>query len=97
MFLLGEGAISWKSAKEFVIVSSNIEVEFMAGFKIIIHTLWLWIFILELEIVDTIIKLLEIYCDNFVMLFFSKNDKYSKDAKHMELKYFAVKEEEIQK
>nr|KYP40054.1 Retrovirus-related Pol polyprotein from transposon TNT 1-94 [Cajanus cajan] len=31
---------------------------------------------------------------NFEMkIFFSRNDKYSKGAKHMELKYFAVKEE----
>jgi len=33
------------------------------------------------------------YCDNSATIFFSKNDKYSKSAKHMELKYFAVKEE----
>ena len=33
------------------------------------------------------------YCDNSAAVFFSKNDKYSTGAKHMELKYFAVKEE----
>ncbi|BAT96301.1 hypothetical protein VIGAN_08321700, partial [Vigna angularis var. angularis] len=38
----------------------------------------------------------KIYCDNSAAVFFSKNDKYSKGAKHMELKYFVVKEE-IQK
>jgi len=32
-------------------------------------------------------------CDNSAAVFFSKNDKYSKGAKHMELKYFAIKEE----
>ena len=36
---------------------------------------------------------LKIYCDNSAAVFFSKNDKYSRGAKHMELKYFAVKEE----
>jgi len=36
---------------------------------------------------------LKIYCDNSTSVFFSKNDKYSKGAKHMELKYFVVKEE----
>lgn len=39
---------------------------------------------------------LKIYCDNSATIFFSKNDKYSKSAKHMKLKYFVVKEE-IQK
>jgi len=46
-----------------------------------------------LEIVDSIAKPLKIYCDNFAAVFFSKNDKYSKGTKHMELKYFIVKEE----
>ena len=33
------------------------------------------------------------YCDNSTTVFFSKNDKYSKGAKHMELKYSAMKKE----
>ena len=33
------------------------------------------------------------YCDKFTVVFFSKNDKYSKGVKHMELKYFVMKEE----
>ena len=54
---------------------------------------WLRNFISGLGIVDSIARPLKIYCDNFATVFFSKNDKYSKGAKHMELKYFAVKEE----
>ncbi|KAL6314515.1 hypothetical protein AAG906_026851 [Vitis piasezkii] len=50
-------------------------------------------FVVGLAIVNTIEKPLRIYCDNSVAIFFSKNDKYSNGAKHMELKYFAVKEE----
>ena len=44
-------------------------------------------------IVDTITKSLKIYCDNSTTVFFSKNDKYSKGAKHMKLKYFVIKKE----
>ena len=36
---------------------------------------------------------LKIYYDNSAAIFFSKNDKYSKGAKQMELKYIVVKEE----
>ena len=54
---------------------------------------WLRNFISGLGIVDSIARPLKIYCDNFATVFFSKNDKYSKGAKHMELKYFVVKEE----
>ena len=57
------------------------------------YHLWLRNFILGLAIVDTIEKPLRIYYDNSAAVFFSKNDKYSNGAKHMELKYFAIKEE----
>ena len=47
----------------------------------------------DFGVVDSIAKSLKIYCDNTATVFFSKNDKYSKGAKHMKLKYFVVKEE----
>jgi len=50
-------------------------------------------FISGFGIVDNIVKPLRIYYDNSATVFFSKNDKYSKYAKHIELKYFVVKEE----
>ena len=94
MFLLSEGAISWKSVKQCIIATSTMKVEFIACFKATIHVLWLQNFISGLGIVDSIAKPLRIYCDNFAAVFFwKKNDKYSKGAKHMELKYFVVKEE----
>ena len=65
----------------------------MACFEATVQANWLRNFILEREIVDNIVKPLRIYCDNFAVVFFSKNDKYSKCVKHMELKYFIVKEE----
>ena len=93
LFLLAEGAISWKSVKQYVIVASTMEAEFVACYEAMIHALWIRNFISGLGVVDTITKPLKIYCDNFVAIFFSKNDKYSRGAKHVELKYFVVKEE----
>ena len=55
--------------------------------------LWLQNFISRLGIVDSIAKPLRIYCHNFVVVFFSTNNKYFKGAKLMKLKYFVVKEE----
>ena len=69
------------------------EAEFVACFEAMVQGLWLRKFISGLGIVDSIAKPLKIYCDNSAAVFFSKNDKYSKGAKHMEIKYFAVKEE----
>ncbi|TYJ95518.1 Retrovirus-related Pol polyprotein from transposon TNT 1-94 [Cucumis melo var. makuwa] len=102
------GMDHWKAAKKIqilpdvwiqenpllaIIAASTIEAEFVACFEATVHGLWLRNFISGLGIVDSIAKLLRIYCDNSATVFFSKNDKYSKGAKHMELKYFAVKEE----
>ncbi|XP_070002322.1 secreted RxLR effector protein 161-like [Nicotiana sylvestris] len=93
LFQLAEGATSWKSAKQSVIATSMMEEEFVACFEATIHAYCQQNFISGLGVVDTITKLLKIYCDNSTAVFFSKNDKYSKGAKHMELKYFTAKEE----
>ena len=69
------------------------EVEFVACFEVIVHGLWLWNFIARLEIINNIPKSMKICYDNSTTIFFSKNDKYSKGAKHMEVKYFALKEQ----
>ncbi|CAL1353246.1 unnamed protein product [Linum trigynum] len=76
LFLLAGGEISWKSAKQPVIVTSTMEAEFIACYEATNHGLWLRNFIYGLGIVDTIAKPLKIYCDNSAAVFFSKNDKY---------------------
>jgi len=93
VYLLAGGASSWKSAKQSVIVTSTMEAEFVACFEATVHALWLRNFVLRLGIIDSIARPLRIYCDNSAAVFFSKNDKYSKGAKHMDLKYLSVKEE----
>ena len=93
VFLLSEGAISWKSARQDCIATSTMEVEFVACYEAIIHALWLRNFISGLGVVDSISKPLKLYCDNSVAVFFSKNDKYLRGAKYMELKYLSLKDE----
>ena len=93
LFMLAGGAISWKSVKQTIITSSTIEAEFVACFEAIVHGLWLQNFISRLGIVDSVSKPLRICCDNSAAVFFSKIDKYSKGAKHMELKYLTIKED----
>ena len=93
LFMLAGWAISWKSAKQTIIASSTMEAEFVACFEATVHGLWLRNFISGLRIVDSVSKPLRIYCNNFAAVFFFKNDKYSKGAKHMELKYLTVKED----
>ncbi|XP_052728444.1 secreted RxLR effector protein 161-like [Vigna angularis] len=86
VYLLAGGAISWKSAKQSVIATSTMEAEFMACFEATVHALWLRNFVSRLGIIDSIARPIRIYCYNSAAVFFSKNDKYSKGAKHMDLK-----------
>ncbi|XP_042952175.1 secreted RxLR effector protein 161-like [Carya illinoinensis] len=86
VFLLAGGAISWESMKQTITASSTMEAEFVSCFEATVHGLWLRNFISGLGVVESIDRLLRIYCDNSSAVFFSKNDGYSKGAKHMELK-----------
>ena len=70
LFLLAEGAISWKSAKQSIIAASTMEAEFVACFEATVHGLWLRNFISGLGIVDSIAKPQRIYCDNSIADFF---------------------------
>ena len=69
------------------------EAEFVACYEATIQSLWLRKFVGGLGIVGTIAKPMTIYCDNAAAVFFSKNDRYSKSVKHMDLKYLSVKED----
>ena len=45
-----------------------------------------------LRVVDSISKPLRLYCDNKVAVFHANNNKSSGAAKHIEIKYFVVKD-----
>ena len=71
VFLLVGGVISWKSAKQpVVVVASTMEVEFVACFEATIQANWLRNFISGLGIVDSIARPLKMYCDNSAIVFF---------------------------
>ena len=70
LFILAKGPILWKSAKQSIIAASTMKAKFVACFESTIHGLWLQNFISRLGIVDSIVKLLRIYCDNFAAVFF---------------------------
>ncbi|CAN1825712.1 Copia protein [Linum perenne] len=69
------------------------EAEFVACFEATVHALWLRNFISGLSVLTSINRPMKIYCGNTAAVFFSKNDKYSKGIKHMEMRFLSVKEE----
>ena len=52
VFMLGGGAVSWKSAKQTIIATSTMEAEFVACFEGMKQAVWLRNFLADLKIVD---------------------------------------------
>ena len=56
------------------------------------QAVWLKNFIPGLKVVDSISKPLTLYCDNEPTAFFASNNKSSGAAKHIDIKYYIVKD-----
>ena len=92
VFMLAGGAVSWRSAKQTLIATSTMEAEFVSCFEATSHGVWLKSFIFELRIVDSISMPLKTYCDNSAVVFMAKNNKSSSQNKHIDIKYWAIRE-----
>ena len=92
IFLLAEGAISWKSVKQTLVATSTMEAEFVSCFEASSQGIWLKNFITGLKIVDSISRPIKMYCDNIAAVFLAKNNKSGSRSKHIDIKYLALKE-----
>ncbi|KAK2987966.1 hypothetical protein RJ640_011229 [Escallonia rubra] len=61
VFMLAEGAVSWKSAKQSLVASHTMEAKFVACFEASCHGVWWKNFITRLKVVDTISRPLKIF------------------------------------
>ena len=77
IFMLADGVVSWRSAKQTLTVTSTMEVEFVSCFKATLHGIWLKSFRTSLRIIDSIsiYRPLKSLCDNPAMVFITKNNK----------------------
>ena len=92
IYLLAEGAVSWKSIKQTLTASSTMEAEFIACHEASNQGIWLRNFITGLRIVDGIERPLKIYCDNGAAVLYSNNNRSSSKSKHIDIKLLVVKE-----
>jgi hypothetical protein len=83
IFTLAGGAISWKSSKQTVTVSSTMYAEFVACYEATGQVNWLKKFMLGLKVVDDIHRPLKLYCDNEPAVCYAHNNKSSGAAKHI--------------
>ena len=64
----------------------------MAYYEVTYHAIWLWNFISALEVVDSISRLLKLFCDNFIVVSFFRNTVSTSRSKNIDAKFFFVKE-----
>ena len=93
VFTLAGGAISWKSSKQSVTASSTMYAEFVACYEASGQVKWLKKFIPSLKVVDSIERPIKMYCDNEPAVFYAHNNKASGAAKHIDIKFYVVKEQ----
>ncbi|KAK4404156.1 Retrovirus-related Pol polyprotein from transposon TNT 1-94 [Sesamum angolense] len=87
IYMLAEGAISWKSAKQSFIASSIMTAEFIACYEASNQGIWLQNFVTGLHIVDSIDRPLKLFCDNKSAVLYSNNNRSSTKSKHIEIKF----------
>ena len=92
IFMMAKGAVSWKSIKQTLIASSTMEVVYVACYEATCHAIWLRNFISALEVVHSISRPLKLFCDNSVVVSFSMNIRSTSCSKHIDVKFFFVKE-----
>jgi len=90
--MLTERVVSWKSVKQTLITTLTMKAEYVACYKATRQAIWLKNFITELGVVESISRPLIIYCDNSVVVCFSRNNNTTKRSKHFNTKFMFVRE-----
>ncbi|RVW59323.1 Retrovirus-related Pol polyprotein from transposon TNT 1-94 [Vitis vinifera] len=92
VFVLGGGAISWRSIKQTCVADSTMEAEYVAASEAAKETVWLRNFLLDLGVVPSVQSPITLYCDNSGAVANSKEPQSHKRAKHIERKYHLIRD-----
>ena len=70
---------------------STTEVEYVATSKVAKKAIWLKKFLIDLQLILSVDRLITLYCDNSGVVAQSKEPRYHKKQKHIERKYHLLK------
>ena len=90
--LLVECAISWKSTKQYLIISSTMAAKLITCYEAFNHRIWLRNFITGLRVIDSIEKSLKLFCYNNLAVLYSNNNRSSTKSKYIDIKLLTIKE-----
>lgn len=69
------------------------QAEFIAIYEGVCEALWLRNFLTYTRILDSLVsRPFKVYCDNSATVYFTKNNKRATNSKHIDLKYYNVRE-----
>ncbi|XP_068331474.1 secreted RxLR effector protein 161-like [Pyrus communis] len=91
VFMMGGGAISWRSVKQDIVAPSTMVAEYLSCYEAINQGVWLKNFITGLRIVDSISRPIQLYCDNNAAIFFTKNNKRSNATRNLDIKFLVTR------
>ena len=89
IYLWARGVVSWKSAKQSLIVSSTMAVMFITCYETSNHGIWLRNFVTWMRIIYGVYRPLKLFCDNKSTVLYSNNNK---SQKYTDIKFLTVKE-----
>ncbi|KAK1424219.1 hypothetical protein QVD17_19540 [Tagetes erecta] len=92
VFTLNGGAVSWKSSKQSVVADSTTESEYIAASDAAKEAVWMKKFITDLDVVPSIRKPIEIFCDNTGAIAQAKEPRSHQKARHIHRKFHLIRE-----
>nr|GEV89083.1 hypothetical protein [Tanacetum cinerariifolium] len=82
VFVLNNGVVDWKSAKQSISATSSTEAEYIAAFDASKEAVWVRKFIFRLGVVPTIKEPISVYCDNTRAIDVANESGITKGARH---------------
>ena len=89
-FHIGQGAVTWSSKKQYIIMLSSTELEYIALAHASKEGIWLRAFLSEIQ--DSQEGTMGIKCDNQSAIALSKDNKFHQRTKHIDIHYHYIRE-----
>ena len=89
MFHMGTGAVTWSLKKQYIIVLSSTEVEYITQTHAVKEVMYLCTFVWEIHGLD---KLVMLNCDNQGAIALLKDNKFHMQTKHLDICYHFIQE-----
>ena len=91
VFMLNEGAMTWRSSKQATILESSTELEYIVANEVAKEAMWVNNFINDVGVFPSIFEPIEIFCDNEGETALAKESQDHKCTKHILRKFHYIR------